>query len=356
MTKRNLEFAFAAIKFTLFAVVSLIVTYMLIVVMGGSGSGDQREYRAVFESASSLVKGDDVRVAGIISGRVTDVRIHDRDKAMVTFELDGDVPFTADSELTVRFLNLIGDRYLAVTAGDQDAPAQQPGSTIGTDRTHPALNLTELFNGFQPLFTALDPDQVNELSMNIVQVLQGESGTIQDLMANTASLTNSLADRDELIGQVIDNLNELMGIVDSRHQELGDLVAGLDDWFGDLAADRSTIGASFDSVADLSGELADLLTRSRPLLKADVAELRRLLEILNQPQNKAILDETLEKLPVMLSKQTRIGVYGSWYNYYLCEFRGGVVLTDELMALVPAEYRSLMTDFTMYSNAARCQR
>lgn len=355
MSRRDVEFWSAAIKFGIFSLVSVVVTYGLFVVMGGFGQGDRTGYQAVFTSASSLTEGDDVRVAGIIVGRVTDVEIHENAQALVGFEVDKDVPVTQRSELSVRFLNLIGDRYLSLTDGEEAAPRQDPDAAIGSDRTTPALNLTELFNGFQPLFAALNPDDVNELSLNIVQVLQGESGTVQSLLANTSSLTNSLADRDVLIGQVIDNLNELMGTVDGRRQELNDLVVSLEGWFGDLAEDKDTIGDSLESVSDLSASVEDLLTQSRPLIEADVLELRRVLEILNEPENKDYLDEVLIKLPDMLSKQTRIGIYGSWYNYYLCQFRGGIVLPDLLMSQIPAEFQELMSDFTITSTAPRCQ-
>ena len=60
-------------------------------------------------------------------------------------------------------------------------------------------------------------------------------------------------------------------------------------------------------------------------------------------------------LPGMLAKQTRIGVYGSWYNYYLCEFQGGVVLPSELMDLLPPDVQQSMSKFTVHSSAERCQ-
>ena len=52
---------------------------------------------------------------------------------------------------------------------------------IGLDRTTPALDLTMLFNGFQPLFSALDPKQINALSYEIIQIFQGQGGTVGDL-------------------------------------------------------------------------------------------------------------------------------------------------------------------------------
>ncbi len=353
---RNTVFALAAIRLGIFTVVSLAVTGMLVAIMGGFGLGDQEEYKAHFSSASELTPGDDVRIAGVIVGQVKDVEIYKRNQAMVTFAVKEDVPVTQASQANIRFLNLIGDRYMSLSQGKEGASRLEPGATIPIDRTEPSLNLTELFAGFQPLFTALNPEDVNQLSLNLVRVLQGEGGTVQELLANTASLTNSLADRDELIGEVITNLSTLMGTVDDHRQELDGLLTSMKAWFTDLSKDRQEIGGSLESISDVTEEVADLLTESRPLLKKDVAQLRRLFTILAKPENKAYLDKTLDTLPGMLAKQTRIGVYGSWYNYYLCEFQGGIVLPSAIMDSLSEDVRKAMSQFTMVSKAKRCEQ
>jgi phospholipid/cholesterol/gamma-HCH transport system substrate-binding protein len=179
---------------------------------------------------------------------------------------------------------------------------------------------------------------------------------VQELLANTASLTNTLADRDQLIGEVITNLTALMTTVDDHHQELNELITSMRGWFGDLAKDRKVIGSSLGNISEVTEEVANLLTRSRPLLKEDVAQLRRLFTILAKPQNKKYLDETLDTLPGMLSKQTRIGVFGSWYNYYLCEFHFGIILPSILMDALPPAVREALLDTTIYSQAERCQQ
>ncbi|VXC25986.1 MCE family protein [Aeromicrobium sp. 9AM] len=355
MNSRDTAFTVAAIKLGIFTLVSVIVTGMLVVIMGGFGLGSQTEYKAVFSSASELTAGDQVRIAGVVVGKVKDVKIHHRTEAMVTFKVKDGVPLTQDSRASIRFLNLIGDRYMSLEQGKEGSPRLKPGSTLQLNRTTPALNLTELFQGFQPLFAALRPEDVNKLSLNLIQVLQGEGGTVQELLSHTASLTSTLADRDELIGDVITNLTSLMTTVDDHHQQLDELLTSMRSWFGDLAKDRKVIGSSLTNISQVTKSVADLLTEGRPLLKADVAQLRRLFTVLAKPENKAYLDETLDLLPSMLAKQTRIGVYGSWYNYYLCEFHGGVVLPSALMDTLPADVQKQMSDFTLYSNAKRCR-
>jgi phospholipid/cholesterol/gamma-HCH transport system substrate-binding protein len=354
-SSRDAVFAAASIRMAIFTAASVIVTGGLVMIMGNLGGGDQTTYKAVFSSASELVPGSSVRVAGVEVGKVTDVEFHGESDALVTFEVDADVPLTQQSRASVRFLNLVGDRYMTLEAGEGGGPRLAPEGTIPLSHTTPALNLTALFNGFQPLFQALRPEDVNALALNLVKVLQGEGGTIQEMLANTASLTNTLADRDELIGDVITNLDALMVTVDDHHRELNDLIKALRSWFGDLAEDRKTIGGSLDNISELADTVADLLTRSRPLLKKDVAELRRLLTILNDPANRAYLDQALDLLPEMLAKQTRIGVYGSWYNYYLCEFIGGFILPEPLWSSLPEDVQLSLSEFHVVSTVERCK-
>ncbi len=356
---RNTVTILSAIKLGIFVAASLVVTGTLVAIMGSFSFGSQSEYKAIFTSASLLNKGDDVRVAGVTVGEVKKVEIKDRNDAEVTFKIKSEVPMTRATRADIRFLNLVGSRYLALSEGADGAAKLPGGGVIPKTQTQPALNLTELFNGFQPLFQALQPAEVNDLSMNLIKVLQGEGGTIGQLMSHTASLTNALADRDQLIGDVIDNLSALLKTVDDRHNQLSDLVIELKNWLGKVATDRHAIGASVQNLSSLTADLADLLTQSRPYLKADVAQLNRMMKILNKPSNQAVLDEVLQRLPVMLARQTRTGTYGSWYNYYLCDFSGKIILPDlpgngAVQKVLAQVQKSLNTSLAFHSTAERC--
>ena len=326
MSTRNTKTTLAAIKLGVFVLVSLIVTGTLTAIMGSFAFGSETEYKAEFTSASLIKKGDDVRVAGVTVGSVKGVEIKNRDSAEVTLKVKKDVAVTTATLASIRFLNLVGDRYLALEEGQPGATRLAAGGTIPVSHTKPALNLTELFNGFQPLFQALTPSEVNSLSLNLVKVLQGEGGTIGSLMSHTASLTNALADRDQLIGRVIDNLSAMLKTVDDRHAQLSELVVQLKDWMTNLSRDRKAIGASVSNLSGLTAEVARLLTQGRPYLKGDIAQLRRVMTTLNKPSNQAALNEVLNRLPLMLQRQTRTGTYGSWYQYYLCDFDGTIIL------------------------------
>lgn len=354
MSTRNTATIVAAIKLGIFTVISILVTGLLAVIMGNIGFGDKRTVNAEFTSASMLQEGDDVRIAGIPVGEVKEIELHERSRAMVTFTVAADVPLTTNSRAEIRYLNVVGDRYLALEEGPQGGKRLGDDATMPVSRTEPALDLTALYNGFQPLFSALDPKAVNELSQNIIDVLQGEAGTVQGLLARTASLTNTLADRDELIGEVITNLDELLGTVDRRRTQLSELVLGLEEWMGNLAEDRDVIGASVQNLSELTDTVADLLTRARPLLAEDVRELRTLVRTLAKQENLEVLTKLLDRLPEAMTDQTRIGTYGSWYNYYLCDFEGSIKL-PKILGIDLGWLEDALNDLSFHSTAPRCQ-
>jgi phospholipid/cholesterol/gamma-HCH transport system substrate-binding protein len=162
-------------------------------------------------------------------------------------------------------------------------------------------------------------------------------------MEKTASLTNTLADRDQLIGEVITNLTQTLDTVDQRREQLGQLITELKGWMTDLARDRSTIGASLDNVSELTVVVADLV------------QLRRLAALLNRPENRAVLEQTLDRLPESMTDQTRTGTYGSWYSYYLCEFSGKISLPR--LENIPGikQLTRELSSIKFHSTADRCQ-
>ena len=353
---RNRAFYSAGIKLGIFTVISIILTGGLAIIMGNIGLGDRTTYKAVFTNASTLEKGDDVRVAGVSVGEVKDVEHYQRSMALVTFSIDTGVTLTTASRAEIRFLNLVGDRYMALEQGRDSADAKplHDGDTIPVQQTSPSLDLTVLFDGFKPLFQALTPDQVNELSMNLVQVLQGEGGTVRGLLEHTASLTSSLADRDQLIGQVVDNLSQTLDTVNQRHRQLSDLVIELKNWMQDLARDRKTIGGSLDNISDLTVEVADLLHRGRPLLKRDIAALHDLAELINSPDQRKEFIDLLDRMPEVMADQTRTGTYGSWYQYYFCGFSARIDLPALGNIPIIQQIQEYIQHFDFHSTAARC--
>jgi phospholipid/cholesterol/gamma-HCH transport system substrate-binding protein len=315
-----------AVKLAIFIVVTTVATSLLVFTIGNVSFSSTKDYKAVFSDATGVVSGDDVRIAGVKVGTVKDIQVYDQDKALVTFSVDADSQLTSATEAAIRYRNLVGQRYIALSQGVGSPSILRDGATIPLSQTQAALDLTVLFNGFKPLFEALSPADVNKLSYEIVRVFQGEGGTLESLLAHTASVTSTLASRDKVIGALIDNLNQVMTTIGKRDKEFSDLLIRLHEFVSGLSQDRQAILGSLDSISNLAVQTSDLVTGVRKPFAADVHHLRGLAG--NLDRNKAELDRAIQVLPIKLRKVGRTAIYGSWFNFYLCNFKGQVRLPD----------------------------
>jgi phospholipid/cholesterol/gamma-HCH transport system substrate-binding protein len=312
------------VKLVIFMVVTTMATGVLVVLIGNLNFEKSRQYKAIFADATGVVKGDDIRVAGVKVGSVKNVQIVDRTRAQVTFTVRDATAVTRSSTATIRYRNLVGQRYISVTQGVGDTSRMPDGATIPLSRTQPALDLTTLFNGFKPLFAALTPADVNKLSYELIQVFQGEGSNLEALLQSTGSVTQTLADRDQLIGDVITNLNSVLETVGDRDQQLSSLITQFRAFMAGLVQDKDAILNSLDSVSVLARETADITTGVRPGFVSSVKELRQVATNLNQGRDE--IDRALQILPIKLQKIGRTAIYGSFFNFYMCEFQAKVIL------------------------------
>ena len=313
----------AVIRLTIFVVIAVFTTITVVSTIRPF-SDNGHEFSAVFTSAGRLAPGDQVRVAGVVSGRIEDVEVTSDGNADVTFSLASDLTLTEGTRAQIKYLDMVGGRYLVLTPGPGAELAD--GATLPVTQTQPPLDLSTLFNGFKPLFAALDAEDVNALSEDILQTLQGEGPTVVELLKHTSSLTRNLANRDAIIGHLVSNLDTVLGGLDLRQTELEALITQLRRFVGGLAADRAAIVGSLDGINQLTATTAGLLEEARPALARDVVRLRELAEILNKPGNRKLINHVFETVPDKLARIIRTASYGSWFNYYLCNLR--VRVTD----------------------------
>jgi phospholipid/cholesterol/gamma-HCH transport system substrate-binding protein len=308
------------IKGLIFVVVTGLATAVLAISISNTSVGDTVGYAAKFSDVTSLNPGDDVRIRGVRVGQVDSMEVVDQNLALVHFSVDKKMALPADVTATIKYRNMVGQRYIALDRGDKlSAKVLAPDARIPLSRTHPALDLTDLFNGFKPLFQALSPKDVNDLSGEIVQVLQGEGGTVDSLLMHTGSLTSTLADRDKVIGQVIDNLNTVLGTINNQGDALSTLVSTLQQLVSGLAGDRTAIGDAIEGLAGLTDATADLLHQARQPLKDSISGLGVLASNLASPEGSADLRQFLVSTPQKFEAIGRTASYGSWLNFYLCE-------------------------------------
>ena len=314
-----------------FALVSLLMTMVVANTLARRDSGNADSYSALFTDASGIRVGDDVRIAGVRVGRVESRELTKSGFAKVGFTISADQQVRSDTIARVSYLNLLGQRYLALEAGPEAGNALPAGTQLGIDQTRPALDLTELFNAFKPMFEALDPKDVNLIANELVQTLQGQGPQFGHLMEQTAELTEHLSGRDEVITRVIDNLTTVMEATSEHRTELRNVINGLDGLVADLADDRGDIDKAVVAMDRMATSMDGLIDESSISLSVALERFAELGKTL--VANNDVLASTLRDTPLLLDGFNRALSHGSWLNTYVCTLDvgvGGVKIPDIL--------------------------
>ncbi|MGV9925261.1 MCE family protein [Nocardia rhamnosiphila] len=303
------------VKFGIFAAVMVVLSACLIIVFGEYRSGSTTEYSAMFADSSGLRDGDTVRVSGVVVGSVRGVTLERDHRVRVDFDADRALPLTTGTQVAVRYLNLVGDRYLELT--DKPGNALPAGGQLPVQNTVGALDLDLLLGGLKPVIQGLNARDVNALTWSLLEIVQGKEGTVNSILGRTASFSAALADNNEVIEQLIDNLHTVMTTLSAEGGRFTNLVDRLEQLITQLSNGRDPIAAAIDSLEAGTATVADLLTQGRPPLAGAIAQVNQLAA--NIDGDSQTLDTALQKAPENFRKLVRTGAYGNFIQYYLCD-------------------------------------
>nr|CRL77085.1 virulence factor Mce family protein [Mycolicibacterium komanii] len=318
MSSMNARVRRDALRLAAFLGVCVLGVFGLFAVFGQMRFGEAtNSYVAEFTNVTGLENGDFVRIAGVEVGKVKRVEIQPDTTARVEFTADQSVVLTEGSRAVIRYDDLIGGRYLALEEGAGGVKKLEPGGTIPLARTSPALDLDALIGGFRPLFRALDPDQVNALSSQLIQALQGQGGTINSFLSQTAALTTTLADRDRLIGEVLVNLNVVLGSLGDQSDQFAKAVDALSELVATLQGRKEDISNGLAYTNAAAATITDLLAEARPPFSKTIHETDRAAGIV--VADHEYFDNLLNTLPDAYQALARQGIYGDFFTFYLCD-------------------------------------
>lgn len=310
------------IKLGIIGSVLLLFTALLVVVFGQMRFDRTYSYSAEFSNASGLRNGQFVRASGVEIGKVKKIKLVDNGhKVHVDFDVDRGVPLYQSTTAQIRYLNLIGDRYMELKRGEGEGADKvlPPGGFIPLSRTQPALDLDALIGGFKPLFRALDPQKVNNIASSIITVFQGQGGTINDILDQTAQLTSHIAERDQAIGEVIKNLNVVLDSTVKHRKQFDETVDNFEKLISGLNNHADSLAANTAHISDAAGTVADLLADNRALLHDTLNYLDPIQQSIIDRRDK--YDDLLHRYPTGINiVQRAVGSYGDWVNFYLCDF------------------------------------
>ncbi|KAA1248844.1 virulence factor Mce family protein [Mycobacterium simiae] len=310
-----------AIKLGIVSLVLLLITVTIVVVFGQMRFVRTNSYSAEFSNASGLRDGQFVRASGVEIGKVKRVQLVEGGRRVqVDFAVDRSIPLYQSTTAQIRYLDLLGNRYLELKRSEGDGADRilPPGGFIPLSRTSPALDLDALIGGFKPLFRALAPEKVNTIASAIITVFQGQGGTINDILDQTAEVTAHIAERDQAIGEVVKNLNIVLDTTVRHRQEFDQTVDNFERLITGLRNRADPLAVGVANISDAAGTVADLLADNRALLHKEINYLQALQQPLIDQSDQ--LNDLIHKTPTALNLIGRsIGLYGDWVNFYVCD-------------------------------------
>jgi phospholipid/cholesterol/gamma-HCH transport system substrate-binding protein len=307
----------ALVGLSLFMVVAVTLTWLVYVTLRRDVAGTTAPYAAMFSDVYGLRVGDDVRMAGVRVGRVENIELQG-DRARVSFVVQTDQQVLGTTVASVTYQNIVGQRYLGLTLGTLGEPGPlPPGSVIPVERTDPSFDVGTLLNGYEPLFSVLNPRDADNLTKGVLQSLQGDQSAITTLVDQTSQLTDAFAGRDQVLGNVIDSLNQVFTTLAAQNTNLDQVLIQTQRAITTFDDRRPELVESVGSISRVTQQLSIVTDEVYPAL--DELVLREPGFAQHMVGIEPQLAFTGANLPLLLKGFGRITNEGAFANAYACD-------------------------------------
>ncbi len=217
-------------RLTISAAVAFVLLILLLSGISQPLKVQTRSYTAKFTDISGLHAGADVRVRGVLAGRVLTTalqRQQGQSVASVDFTLDNKYGVVSNTRIAVKYQTLTGARYLDVLNPSEDYLAANLVTSVPTAMTQPSFDVTKLFNGLQPVLATLNPEQLNAFAANAANFLSGDGSGFAPVVESIHKLTQFLADRQQVVATLMRNLADVSQVMSGHAHDLTQIIDGL---------------------------------------------------------------------------------------------------------------------------------
>jgi phospholipid/cholesterol/gamma-HCH transport system substrate-binding protein len=304
------------VKVGIFTATMLLVAVGLVVIFGEFRFGPSNTYHANFIDATRLKGGQKVRIAGVPVGSVKNVKLNPDNTVDVAFTVDKRYTLYSSTRAVIRYDNLVGDRFLEITSGPGELRKLRPGATIDQQHTAPALDLDALLGGLRPVLKGLDADKINTVSSYVIELLQGQGGALSNLLADAGAFGSTLGARDQVIGDVINNLNAVLTTVDAKGAQFSASIDELQKLITGLARGRDAVAGAIPPLASTTSDLTEFLKRGRRPLQGNIENVRPIATEISDRMPE--VNNDIEQLGEDYLRLSALGSYGAYFNIYFC--------------------------------------
>lgn len=210
------SFLLVLVKLGVAVAVSAVLFVLVLAAMRSPVAGETRSYTAEFSDVSGLGSNGDIRTRGVRIGKIESIELVSDNGATVAevhFTMELPYELSDDTVLSVKYQNLTGVRYVDADFGDGGGTTVD---RVGLENTRPSFDITDLFNGLQPVLVTMSTEEINRFSENALAVLQGDGSGLEPMLDDTQRLADLASDREQVISTLADNLARISDSMGGR--------------------------------------------------------------------------------------------------------------------------------------------
>ncbi|KUH90667.1 MCE family protein [Mycobacterium sp. IS-1556] len=269
-------------------------------------------YQAQFSDAGGLAVGNDVTISGIKVGTVSSVALEGRN-ALVTMEVDGSVSLGSATTAHIRTGTLLGERVLTLESKGEGS--LHPMDVIPVSRTASPYSLTEAVSELTSNTAGTDTASLNQSLDTLSATLDQVAPQLGPAFDGLTRLSKAINDRDETLGDLLENGADVTEILSDRSQQVNTLILNANDLVSVLSARRYAIVELLAHTSALSQQLSGLIADNEKELAPTLEKLNGVTEVLEKNR-----DNIAKALPGLAKFQTTLGETignGPYYQAYV---------------------------------------
>ena len=269
-------------------------------------------YQADFTEAGGLKADDEVRIAGVKVGKVTDVEL-DGAQVKVSFKVK-DAWLGDKTNAVIKIKTLLGQKYLALDpVGDKTL---DPGTVIPKERTLAPYDVLDAFRDLSSTVDQIDTNQLAQSFDTISQTLAGTPDEVKGALSGLSQLSDTIAKRDTQLSQLLANTKQISQTLADRDAELTKLLNDGNQLLDEISQREQAISTLLAGSQQLSTQLQGLVNDNDTQLEPVLKSLDQLTSMLQR--NQTSLAEGIARFAPFIRVFTNTVGNGHWFDNYIC--------------------------------------
>ena len=299
--------------------ISIAVLFALLVAAFEAGNlpliGGGDTYHAQFRELGGLKANDEVRIAGVRVGKITDIEL-EGNRVDVAFKVTTPSKFGRETRANIKVKTLLGAMYLSLNPGGSGQLAKD--STIPVSRTTSPYDVVEAFSGLADRAQKINVNELGDSFDTLAALTRDTPAAFQGTLRGLSRLSQTVASRNQQIGDLLQNLNSVSTVLADRDEDIVALMKNSDVLLRALVARREAVHTLLVSTSRFSNELTLLVRQTRGDLKPALANLQGVVNLLLKNQNN--LDESLRLMAPFYRVFANTLGSGPWFDTYIQNF------------------------------------